>query len=80
MSLAERLAAPPGSPHAMRCTLGLEMRKLSEEDRSAVEQALADPDYTSTAISRALQAEEVHVSGPAIARHRRGGCRCGWDR
>ena len=74
MSLAERLATPASTPS--RCGVHRVLAKLDDADRQALLAALANPDFTASAISTALRAEGHHLLGDSIRRHRRGVCSC----
>jgi len=59
------------------CNLGAALRRLSEEDRSLVEAALADRDtYPGTYIAAALRASGWDVSQFSVRRHRNRECAC----
>jgi hypothetical protein len=76
MSMSERLRATPARTPGPRCSLELTLERMGEVDRLDLVAALADRLITSTTISLALQAEGFPVGTSAVARHRRGDCRC----
>jgi hypothetical protein len=50
------------------------LETLPKDDLAALAAALADGDFTSSAIGRALRAEGHAVTEQTISRHRRGLC------
>ena len=74
MALAEALAAAKAEPSIIKCSVCKALRAMDDGDREVLEAALADADYQSEQIGRALRAEGFQVQGQAIARHRNGKC------
>ena len=76
MSLSAALQAhkvrPAKGPRCATCRVILQ---LDAKDRDALAAALADPSFTSVAISAALRAEGYDVAPQPLQRHRRGDCR-----
>lgn len=50
---------------------------LDDEDRAALEQAMADPQIKGSTISRRLRDAGFHIGEHSVNRHRRRGCSCG---
>lgn len=59
------------------CKVKLVKAVLNESETKVLDEALADPNLPSAAISRALKSEGYSVSLHSIGRHRRGDCNCG---
>lgn len=53
------------------------LETMEPEDRSDLEQALANRSIASSAIDRALRKHGYSVSGNMVRRHRRKDCSCG---
>ena len=68
---AHKVAAQRGP----RCTVCQVLDTLDAKDRAALEAAIADPSFTSVAISAALRAEGYNIAPQPLQRHRRGDCR-----
>lgn len=76
MTLAAALQAHKAAPQrGPRCSVCVVLQELNAKDRDALTEALADPSFTSVAISAALQAEGYDVAPQPLQRHRRGDCR-----
>lgn len=76
MTLAAALAAyAPGRARA-ECTIGLIMKTLPAGDRLALIDAFHDLQISTAGIERALKAENLCFGIGAVARHRRGDCKC----
>ena len=76
MTLAAALQAHKAAPvKGPRCATCRVMAELDAKDRDALAAALADPSFTSVAISAALRAEGYDVAPQPLQRHRRGDCR-----
>jgi len=73
MSLADRLASEVDGKPGPKCTVCRIIVGMSDEDREALEAALASTMQTS-AISRALNGEGYEVRQASVGRHRRGDC------
>jgi hypothetical protein len=58
------------------CTVGVALSTLAKADAADLRAALADPGIACTALSRALRAVDVVVSGTTLSRHRKGDCGC----
>lgn len=60
----------------VRCTIEILLTQMPVEDANDLRQLL--PDYTvqASSLARALNNRGYRVSGPVIARHRRGDCNC----
>ena len=58
------------------CPFSVAMKALSDHDRNDIEQALADPKYSTALILRALQRRGVSVGDKSLYSHRDGTCRC----
>jgi hypothetical protein len=76
MALADRLSTPTPARRFTRCVLGRILDNLSTEDRSAVERALSNEDFSTTNIRRELIAEGQMVGLAGVQRHRNGECCC----
>jgi len=72
-ALATVLAAKPGPV----CTISRLMAALAPGERPDYLAALADPNISAAALSRAFNMEGHKVSRSPIERHRRGDCACG---
>ena len=73
MSLADRLAQQVDGKPGPQCTLCRIIVGMSDEDREALEAAMASTMQTS-AISRALNDEGYEIRQASVGRHRRGDC------
>lgn len=71
MSLAERLTQVPA-----RCKLGDLIELLADEDRAALEAALAAEWMTAAHITRALNDEGFDIGNTTVKEHRNGVCLC----
>ena len=59
------------------CTVSIVLTQLDKDDVAALQEALADPRVTGSAICRALEKEGHRVPPHSLNRHRRGICNCG---
>lgn len=75
MSLSDSLAANRKTLKGPICTVCTLVAGLSADDAKALQEAFADPGFTSAAIARALKAEGHDASAHTIIRHRKGECR-----
>ncbi len=76
MTLAAALQAhKTASQRGRRCSVCAVFETLDAKDRAALDAAIADPSFTSVAISAALQAEGYDIAPQPLQRHRRGDCR-----
>jgi hypothetical protein len=83
MSLAKKLSQPSGSTVGLPCRIGtlLKGTQLNKEDKEKLAEVIETPygtpgRYTNAAITKALREEGIEVGESAIAKHRRGECRC----
>lgn len=76
MPLADDLAAADPTRPGPRCTVGVAMEQMSDEDRAALAAAFARDDLPTTRIAEILQANGYDLKALTVHRHRRGGCRC----
>ena len=76
MALTESLGAPCRARTRGVCSVAVALHSLSVEDRALAYGALADQEYGTTQIARALQSEGLAVSATGVARHRKGDCAC----
>jgi hypothetical protein len=86
--LVSRLGTPSLSPYANRCSVGLMMETLTDEERQAVESALekvtaglktkssVQTGYTARWFSKVLEEAGHHVSDRMVRRHCHGECSC----
>ena len=70
--LSENVCAPNQG-----CGMARLIDGMAESDKADLEQALADPTITASAIDRALRKNGFVVSGNMVRRHRRKDCACG---
>lgn len=56
------------------CRVCVIVRLLDKDDAVALNEAMADPKMTTSAITRALKAEGHEVSQTSVGRHRKGEC------
>lgn len=75
MTLSSALEAYKGTLKGPRCTVCTLLNDLSSDDLAALEAAMADPAFTSAAISRALKAEGHQIAPITVGRHRKKDCR-----
>lgn len=75
MTLADNLhreyRASQQVPDHRRCTIAKLLDRADDADRTALADALADPEFPSQAIARA-----IGIPGHTVRRHRRGDCSC----
>lgn len=81
MSLAERLDEAPRASRGNVCRMSFILASLNEQDRRALQAALAvpvgDPDrIANNAIADALREEGYDVHSKTVETHRKGACRC----
>lgn len=77
MSLADEIAAEATRNVRARCTVGVLLDSMSDEDRSDLIAALASPEIRTATIYRALAARGVGgISEQSLGRHRKAGCAC----
>ena len=76
MSLSDRLNETTPLRPGSRCSVELVKLNLDEVDTRYLDAALANVTLSATTIAHALQADGHSVRPGAIARHRRGECRC----
>ena len=86
--LVSRLEVPSSSPYANRCSVGLMMETLTDEERTAVQIALdkvadglktktsVQTGYTSRWFSKVLAEAGHNVSDRMVRRHCHGECSC----
>ena len=60
-----------------KCVMGSVLKKLSEADRTDLDQAMANPEIPGSAIKKALNLRGFDVGNSSVYRHRRGDCACG---
>ncbi len=64
-------------PVKMKCKLGRFMDELEPSDLKLMEGYLADEDFSTEALCRALSERDLlHVSSNIVGSHRRGVCAC----
>lgn len=78
MTLATKLATPPGPRKGPDCSMGTILRTLPEQESQAVQAALDNPDWTAAALARLLTQEGHRVQDNTVRRHRRGDCLCAY--
>lgn len=76
MSLADALK-PADRPPSHLCHTCQATEAMDDDDREALDAALANERVSLAQITRALQAEGHHVNGQGLARHAHGECRLG---
>ena len=59
-----------------RCTVGLTLDRLPDEDQAKLTAALDSPHIQGANIFRWLKARGIHIEQKTIQRHRRKECRC----
>jgi len=77
VSLADEIAAEATRNMRARCTVGILLDNMSDEDGSDLSSALASPEIRTATIHRALTARGISdVSEQSLGRHRKAGCAC----
>lgn len=76
MNLAEAFKEAPVKDLGPACSVAAIIKSLPPDDADALRAAIADDRWRSTDITRVLADEGIHVGAHAMARHRRGGCKC----
>jgi hypothetical protein len=76
MRLSDRLNETTPLRPGTRCSVDLVKSNLDDVDTRDLDAALANVTLSATTIAHALQADGHTVRPAAIARHRRGECRC----
>lgn len=74
--MRDRFSVPPAVNKGPTCGLGLLLSSLDPDERSALEEALANPLWRHASIEEALRAEDHQIDASTISRHRRGMCKC----
>lgn len=75
MSLAEAIAAQR-VVKGPSCSISVIRAQLDDEDRAALDAAMARTGTPSSVIARALRANGHDVQHQTVQRHRRGECKC----
>lgn len=75
MSLVDQFRNVPEPPPVL-CAVGRLLVSLPDDERDALQGALKNPEWTHSAIRRALDAEGYSMSHSTVSRHRRGDCPC----
>lgn len=76
MPLADDLAAADPTRPGPRCTVGVAIESMSDDDRAALAAAFARSDLPTTRIAEILQANGYDLKALTVHRHRKGECRC----
>lgn len=76
-SFAEEVRAESLQGPGPRCGIAKAVAEMDEDTAAELVAALEDRDVKSVAISRVLRRRGYGVGDQAVARHRRGLCRCG---
>lgn len=76
MALSAKFTQAKTSRKGPPCTVGLLLEFMSDDDRTALVAALADPSIESRTIWRVLIDEGHEISDTPIGRHRNGVCQC----
>ena len=63
-------------PRGARCTVGLKLKTLEKEEKSALFEALKDESIDASTISVWLGRLGHNLARHTVARHRRGECQC----
>ena len=74
MGLLDDLTPP--SRHRVLCGVSIAKMQLDEKDQQLLEQYIADPRWSSTALSKALESKGIDVAHQSLGRHRRKDCSC----
>jgi hypothetical protein len=77
MSLTEKLKHQPETKKGPACWAEQLQRDLPAEDWQALLTALADPSWSTSAITDALRAEGYRIGAHSVGRHRHRKCACG---
>lgn len=74
MSLASKLEnyAP-----SKKCSTNSWLVTLSEEDRQAAQEALADENWSTLSLHKILRSEGYPLNADTLRKHRKGECACG---
>ena len=77
MNLSEQLASLHKQPNNRRsCLVGTILAKLSDTDRKALIEVLANRSISNARISATLKANELGVNETTIGKHRNKSCSC----
>ena len=77
MNLSEQLASLHKQPNNRRsCLVGTILAKLSDTDRKALIEVLANRSISNARISATLKANELGVNETTIGKHRNQNCSC----
>jgi tetrahydromethanopterin S-methyltransferase subunit A len=63
-------------PRHNSCAMGRILDLVQNEDKEAIEKALANRQISGTVLSKALKTEGYSISAFSVRRHRRGECAC----
>lgn len=64
-----------GTPQGPRCTVCRLLNRLDAKEADALEAVLADENISTTALSRALAANDHRIAAGTLRRHQKGECR-----
>lgn len=78
LNLNAQLNTGPKVRKGPPCTMRTVLEALNDDDRKALEEALADRTQPHTHIFRVLRDNGVNISINTVHRHRRGECACGY--
>lgn len=80
MALADRITAPEYGLTGKPCSVGALLDTLEGSELAALEQILADRNWSQAMVWKALTDEGYEVGLQSVNRHRGGKCRCAKDR
>lgn len=75
-SLLDDLAAPVTTRKGPQCTVGRLLTILSPIERDRLQEALDNPEWTASGLTRVLVKHGTPMAPQTVQRHRRGECRC----
>jgi hypothetical protein len=76
LGLLDEIAEQQEKVMPLRCTVGIALSQLPDDEREELEAALANSDYMHSVISSVLVARGHNVGRGAVSHHRRGRCGC----
>lgn len=76
MSLRETASTIRQKPTGFPCGVTKLAAKLSDDDRTWLDEQLRNDDVTASWISSVLRADGHELSQAIVSRHKRGSCRC----